>query len=270
GLLLVAKEEGLDHSSVELFAIELAVAIPVVRLDPGLGIRGRPHLRHHRLTGQEQEHGRSGKPAEPGTHHRSPLSALNLPAAYRLTAGRAVGLLALAADGHVALNLATVRAAGLVGSDGRYRALVPGVWVRPRNGLACGSRLERSLLRLGGQPLVALVERVAAEAAQQRAADDRPRDGCPAPARRGSDQPAERGAAEATDRCLRIVLHRGAARRKGHDEQQNCYAPQDWSRHESFLLIARTSGGRRCCHGSDPPGARAREWTRALDECRWG
>src|ERR1700675_5082818 len=108
---------------------------------------------------------------------RSASSTLYLPAPVGLTASGAIGLLVLAADGHVVLKLAAVAAAGLVGPLRRDGAGVPGVRVGPRDGPACRRRFEGPLLRLGRQPLVALVEHVAREGAQQRAADDGARDG---------------------------------------------------------------------------------------------
>src|ERR1700675_2661646 len=99
-------------------------------------------------------------------------STLYLPAPVGLTASGAIGLLVLAADGHVVLKLAAVAAAGLVGPRRRDGGGVPGVRVAPRVGLACRGGFEGPLLGLGRQPLVALVELVAREGAQQRAADD--------------------------------------------------------------------------------------------------
>jgi hypothetical protein len=47
---------------------------------------------------------------------------------------------------------------------------MPSIGIGPRDGLAAGRRLERALLRLGRETLVALIERIAGESTQQRAA----------------------------------------------------------------------------------------------------
>src|SRR5215475_1223749 len=103
-------------------------------------------------------------------------SALHLPRAVGLAAGRAPSLVGLAVDDHVALELAAVLAVGRL--EGPHRsdgAGVTGVGIGPRHRLAGTRRFERLLLRLRGEPLVALIEGIAREAADERAADHRAR-----------------------------------------------------------------------------------------------
>src|SRR4029450_7324993 len=138
-------------------------------------------------------------------------SALHLPRAVGLAARRAPRLVGLAVDHHVALELAAVRAVGLIRLGGSDGAAVPRVGIGPRHRLARGRRLEGPLLRLRGQTLVALIERIAREAAEEGAPDDRARDGRAATARRCGDETAEGRAAQRTDGRLGIVLDGRAA-----------------------------------------------------------
>src|SRR5262245_24179181 len=156
----------------------------------------------------------------------SSLLTLHLPAAVGLATGRSERLLALAADGHVALELTAVRAARLVRADGRHRALMPGVRVGPRDGLTSGNGLEGLLLSLRGEPLVALVEHVAGETTQERAADDGCRDGRTSAAGRRRDQPSEGGAPEGADARLRVGFDGGAAGERD-DEHDDRADPHD-------------------------------------------
>src|SRR6266545_185457 len=158
-------------------------------------------------------------------------STLHLPGTVGLSTRGAVRLVRLAVDGHVALELAAIGAAGLIGPHRRHRSGMAVVGIGPRHGLAGGRRLERFLLRLGGKTLVALVERIAREPAEQRTADDRARDGRAATARRRRDQAAKGRAAERADGCLRIVLDGRASRRADNEEHDDGGHLQHRSRH---------------------------------------
>src|SRR5439155_17314318 len=74
-LVLVAKVEGLDHGLLELFAVDLAVAVLVVALEPLLHGRRRTRLGHHPAVDQEQaQQGHGGEGAGQDTHHAPPMS----------------------------------------------------------------------------------------------------------------------------------------------------------------------------------------------------
>src|SRR6266851_343336 len=87
-LVLVAEEEGLDRRLVELFAVDLAVAVPVVLLDPCLRVQRRARLGQRRAVEQEQtQRRRGGQMSDHGTHHMPPWSGqpwtFQLPSGWR-------------------------------------------------------------------------------------------------------------------------------------------------------------------------------------------
>src|SRR5215470_16427733 len=127
----------------------------------------------------------------------------------------------LPTDRDVLRELAAVLALRvLVGAGRRDRARIAAIGVVPRRGAAGRLSLERGLRRARLALLVLVVEHVAEGAADEAAADHAGGDAEAAPAKRGRHQPADRGAAETTDRCFGVVLHACTAHQAERQREQ--------------------------------------------------
>src|SRR5574342_857352 len=82
GLVLVPEEEGLDRGILELSPVDLAIAVLIVLLDPGLGVRRRPRLRGRRAVQQEQLQHRNNREVAEWDAHGQPCT-LQLPSGWR-------------------------------------------------------------------------------------------------------------------------------------------------------------------------------------------
>src|SRR5262249_47839363 len=188
-----------------------------------------------------------------GCAFRVSSSTLDLPATVGLAARCAVPFFLLVVDRHGRLVFAAVLTVRLVRADGRPRPGVAAIRFVPCNRLPRRSAFHRFLSSFCLHPLVPLVQHVADETAQERAADHRAGDRRAASARRRSDEPTERRAAHTSDRGFRILLDRGAPGRRNDDEQDNGDALNDPSWHA--LLLGRTARVTTC---SKPPNCSPR------------
>src|SRR5689334_23184605 len=134
------------------------------------------------------------------------------PAPVGLTTGGAEGVLGPAANGYGLLELSAVVAVGLERADRRDRTSVSTVGIAPRDRLPRRRRFERALRGVVRHPPVAIVEEVAREPTQERAADDARGDPCAAAPGRRREQAAHRRASEPADRGLVGPLNGFAAR----------------------------------------------------------
>jgi hypothetical protein len=117
------------------------------------------------------------------------VSAGDPPLTIGLTASRAEGLLCLAGDNNVLLELAAIIAIGcLKGPRRRYRTRVTRIGVLPSHGVAGGCSLECALRRLVRDLSIPLIKIIADRAAEQPTDDDAGGNRCWAASGRGRDQ----------------------------------------------------------------------------------
>src|SRR5579859_260693 len=167
------------------------------------------------------------------------LALLDLPGAVRLAAGRAVGLLALAADHNGLLELAAeATRLRLVRAHRHDRAVVAGVWVLPLHRLVGRRAFQRGLGAAVEGRLVGAVERGADRTTQQTAqhhAQRRRRDLARAmtqlragqAAEAGTDQGAAGGLVQPRLARRRIALlpRLGAGGKRNHAERADKNLP---------------------------------------------